>query len=149
VKARLALLLVVVAAAVVVAAVLIFPAARPPAPPAPGPSPPKPTQEGSPREVVVTYLDALERRDFQAAYDRLSRASQTAHSYDEFVSLSEESGLPSYDLSAAEEKPGEGGWVTLMVPLVEDVAQAGFTTVKEDGAWKVIFIGGTPGFPYP
>lgn len=146
-KTRLALLFLLIAAAVVVAAILRYPMSQPP--PAPAPTPPPKPQSSSPTQVVAAYLGALEKKDFLAAYRHLSSASQQAHPYEEFVSLSEKSGVPSYDLAGASEKTSGEGRVIVTVPLVEDPAEAGFTLVREEGAWKVVFIGGVPSFPYP
>jgi len=148
-KTRLALVVLLIAAGIVIVALLRFPGPRRAAPPAqPARPQPKPTA-GSPRQVVTAYLAALQNKDFRTAYGHLSRASRQAHPYDEFVALCEKSGVPSYDLAGAEEKPEEGGEVTVTVPLSEDPAGAGFTTVQETGAWKVVFISGAPSFPYP
>jgi hypothetical protein len=35
------------------------------------------------------------------------------------------------------------------VPVEEDPAEAAFTAVREEGRWKVVYIGGAPWFPYP
>jgi hypothetical protein len=148
-KVRLALFLVLVAAAVIAVAVWRFPGPRPPARPvAPRPSAPAKPSTPAP-EAVQAYLQALGKKNFRAAYGRLSQASQQAHSYQDFVARCEKSGVPSYDLAQAKEKPGEGGRAVVTVPIAEDVAEADFTLVAEGGEWKVVFIGGAPSFPYP
>lgn len=146
-KIRLGLLVLLIAVAIVVVAILRYPISQPPAPPAP-PASPRP-QPSSPTQVVRAYLTALEKKDFRAAYSHLSKESQQAHPYQEFASAAEKSGVPSYDLAGGEEKPGEEGRVTVTLPLTDDPAEAGFTMVKEGEAWKVVFIGGAPAFPYP
>jgi hypothetical protein len=148
-KVRLALFLVLVAAAVIAVAVWKFPSPRPPARPAP-PPPSAPTEPSlSAQEAVRAYLQALGKKDFQAAYGSLSQASQQAHPYQDFAARCEKSGVPSYDLAQAKKKPGEGGRAVVTVPIAEDVAEADFTLVAEGGEWKVVFIGGAPSFPYP
>lgn len=149
---RIAAALLVVAAVVVIVAVVRLPSPPPGAPSQPAGSsrgrPPTPTR--GPAEVVLAYLQALDRKDYRGAYQHLSRRSQQAHPYAEFEEACTRAGLPSYDLGAVREKPGErGDQVTVVVPLSEDVAEASFATVREESGWKVVFIGGAPGFPYP
>jgi hypothetical protein len=146
-KVRLALLLLMIAAALIAVAILRFPSVRPPASPARPPSPPPQKTESSAQQLVLGYLESLNKKDFRAAYSQLSKASQQAHTYEDFTSLAEKSGVPNYDLSAAREKT-EGDRASVTVPLAEDPAEATFTMVREDGAWKVVFIGGVPAFPY-
>jgi hypothetical protein len=57
--------------------------------------------------------------------------------------------MTSFDVSGATEGPEEDGRVVVSVPLLEDPAQAGFTTVKEGAGWKVVYLSGVPWFPYP
>ncbi len=148
-KVRLALFLVLVAAAVIAVAVWKLPSPRPPARPAP-PRPSAPAKPSlSASEAVQAYLQALGKKDFHAAYSSLSQASQQAHPYEDFSARGEKSGVPSYDLAQAKEKPGVGGRVVVTLPIAEDVAEADFTLVTEGGEWKVVFIGGAPSFPYP
>jgi hypothetical protein len=152
-KTRVALLAVVLAV-VAVTLLLVFirrPAPRPQvASPPPAPRPIAP-QASTPEAVVVAYLEALQREDFATAYELLSGGSQEAHPYEEFVSQCEQGGATSYDLSAALEavmtEPDHRATVT--IPLVEDPAEATFTAVREEGGWRVVYIGGAPWFPYP
>jgi hypothetical protein len=146
-RARLAIVLLLIAIGLVLAVVFLVPVERPALQPT-RPTPPK-TATQSPTEVVVAYLEALARRDYRAAYDRLSRASQQKHPYDEFASLCETKGITAYDLRTAREERGEDGSVTVAVQLKEDVATAGFRMVKEEERWRVVFIGGIPSYPYP
>jgi hypothetical protein len=149
-KARLAVILIVVAIAAVAFVVLWFPSARPPA--APGHAPlAQRSQTGAPtpREAVVRYVEALYQKDFRAAHDLLSARSKEAHPFDDFVARAEAAGGPSLDLAAAREGKEENGRVVVSVPVEEDPAEAAFTTVREEGRWKVVCIGGAPWFPYP
>lgn len=145
-KARAAMVVLLVAAIVI--AVVLLRARGPEPPPALAPRKP-PASAESPREVVVSYLEALYQRDFARAYGYLSARSRQVHPYDEFVAQCEEVGVTVYDLAAVEAGPEEEGRVVVRVPLLEDPAEAGFTTVREAGGWRVVFIGGVPGFPYP
>lgn len=143
-KARLCVFLVLVAVAAVVWVVLKYPAAKPPSPP---PSPPP--APASPKQVVQSYLTAMEREDYRAAYELLSGEYRKAHAADEFAALCKESGAPALDTAAAVEQPAEAGRVVVMVPMVEDPAAASFTLVQEDGRWRILFRTGSPWFPYP
>lgn len=149
-KKRLALILVLAAA--VAAAVLVFSFRAPkltPPPPVAVPVPEHHSPALTPREAVGVYLEALHKEDFRAAYEYLSADSREAHPYDEFAQLCGKSRGPTYDLASAQEHPAEDDRVTVTVPLAEDPARAGFTTVREDDGWKVVFIGGAPWQPYP
>ena len=148
-KTRLAVLLIVVAIAAVAFVVIWFPSPRRPAVRSPAP-PPKPrAAAATPREAVVRYVGALYKKDFQAAYELLSTQSKQVHPYDEFAQLAESGGAASLDVAGAQEGPETNGRVVVSVPVEEDPAEAGFTTVKEADGWKVVYIGGAPWFPYP
>jgi hypothetical protein len=114
----------------------------------PVPDPAPAAIAASPQEAVASYLEALDDGDFQLAHAYLSAASRDAHPYDEFAALCEAGEATSYDVGAVRELSEENGLVVVMVPIVEDPAEASFTTVQEEGGWKVIFIGGAPWFPY-
>jgi len=116
-------------------------------PPRPGAATKTVTQ--SPTEVVVSYLEALQNKDYQTAYSYLSRESKRKHPSTEFASLNETKGITEYDLSTAREAQGEDGYMTVAVQLREDPASAGFRMVKEGGSWKIVFLGGIPSYPYP
>jgi len=149
-KARLAVILVVVAIAAVVLAVLWFPAARRPAAPSPAPVPQRPqTGAATAREAVVRYIEALSRKDFRAAHELLSARSKEAHPFEEFAARAEAGGGPSLDLAGAREGEEQGGRIVVSVPVAEDPAEAAFTTVREEGGWRVVYLGGAPWFPYP
>jgi len=146
-RIRLAVALLLVAAIVVVIAIVKFPGPRSAPPPGRTPSRVQQAPTASAQQIVIEYLQWLEKKDFRAAYGRLSKASQQAHSYEDFVTLAEKSGIPNYDIAAAREKT-EGTTASVTVPLAEDPAEASFAMVREDGAWKIVFIGGVPAFPY-
>jgi hypothetical protein len=123
--------------------------AVPPPPPPPAPAPEPETTAVTPEGAVVLYIDALYRKDFEEAYEHLSSESRRAHSYEEFLERAETGEATNYDLEAAQAGEQVDERVIVTVPLVEDPASGGFTTIKEDGEWKVVFIGGEPWFPYP
>jgi len=150
-KTRVAVILIVVAVAAVVFVIVRFPGPeRPVSPPQPVPLPPEPVvQAATPVEAVVVYVEALYRKDYETAYGCLSAASKEAHPYEQFLERAESGGATNFDLAAAEAGEEMGGRVLVTVPLVEDPASAGFTTVREEGNWRVVFIGGEPWFPYP
>ena len=149
-KTRVAAILVLVAVIVVAVIIIKFPSPKAPSaePPAAPATPPPTPAAGTPTEVVVSYLEALYGDDFVTAYGLLSEASREAHSQEDFVELCERGAATSYDLESVREGSPEGDRVIVNVPLVEDPAEAGFVTVDEDGAWKVVFIHGAPWFPY-
>jgi hypothetical protein len=148
-RAALALVLLVVAVGAVLLALHYFPAASgPPSPSRTVPTRPAPQRVQTPVQVVTAYLQALERRDYRKAFDLLSADSRQLHPYDDFVARAEKGGTTDYDVAKAAEEPGEGNSIVVAVPMVEDPAKAGFPLVKEEGVWKVVFIGGSPTFPY-
>lgn len=150
-KTRLVLIFVLAAVAAAAAiAIILVRRPKPPDPlPVPPPAPPQQAQASTPSEAVVGYLQALSESDFGAAYEHLSAASHSAHPYEEFAALCEESKGPSLDLESVSEHPTESDRVTVTVSVLWDPAEASFTTVREDGAWRVVFIEGRPWFPYP
>ncbi|HUU53386.1 MAG TPA: hypothetical protein VMY87_00570 [Armatimonadota bacterium] len=148
-KTRVAIIIIVVAVAAVAFVIVRFPGPKPPAPPPSFPPSPKAdVGAATPVEAVVLYVEALYRKDYEAAYEGLSSASQRAHPYEQFLERAETGQATNFDLAAAEAGEEVGGRVTVTVPLVEDPAEAGFTTMREGGKWKVVFIGGEPWFPY-
>lgn len=148
-RALIAVVLVLVAVVAVVLALRFFPSSStPPAAPRPPVRTPAPQSLQTPVAVVTSYLQALDRKDYRKAYDFLSADSRQLHPYDDFAARAEEAGSTDYDVAKAAEEPGAGNSVVVAVPMLEDPAKAGFNLVKEDGAWKVVFISGTPAFPY-
>ena len=151
-KTRLALIAVLLAVAAVAFMLVRCPTPKPPPPPRPQPEPPPPS---TPQAVVVAYIQALEQRDFPAAYRHLSARSRELHPYQGFAAQCEKGAGPTYDLTAARllpptaPQPAGEDQATVIVPLLEDPAEPSFTTVREDAAWKVVFIGGLPWSPYP
>ena len=149
-KTRLAVILIVVAIAAVACVVILFPSPRKPAAPPPPAGGTKPQlAAATPREAVARYVGALYKKDFRAAYELLSVESRQVHPYDEFAQLAESGGATSLDLAGAREGTETDGRVVVTVPVEEDPAEAGFATVKQEGGWRIVYIGGAPWFPYP
>jgi hypothetical protein len=151
-KTRVAVILIVVALAVAVFAIIRYPRASRPTPPAPAPPPPVAEPKvvaASPTEAVVGYVEALYRKDYEEAWEHLSKPSQLAHPFEKFLQRAETGEATNLDLAAAEAGKEEQGRVLVTVPLVEDPASAGLTTEREGKGWKVVYIGGEPWFPYP
>ena len=101
------------------------------------------------RGKVIPIIQALYREDYRRAYELLSARSQAAHPYDDFVKRAESGGSANLDLEAAKAGEEAEGSVVVTVPIVEDPAEAAFTTVREGGGWRVVYLGGAPVFPYP
>lgn len=132
----------------VIAARMIHPARISPDGAVSKPAAPAKLAAQTPRAAVLQYLDALGRKDYQAAYEMLSNASRQAHSLAAF-SRQVARGHASLDTAKAREGPEQEGRVVVTLPLLEDVAEAGFTTVREDNTWRVVYLNGAPWFPYP
>jgi|GEM_PF-2176532 len=149
-KARVAMVLIVVAVAVIALVMVRKPVDEGPSSPAVPLENAEPVVvAATPKEAAILYVEALYRGDCEFAYKQLSSASRQIHSYEEFLERAVEGAAPQFDLGETEVGAEKDGRVIVTVPLVEDPASAGFTTVKEDGDWKVVFIGGEPWFPYP
>ncbi len=152
-KTRLALILVLLAAVAAVAIAVVTLRRPKPTPPLPVPTTPthqQPEPEAAePLDAVAGYLNALESDDFGEAYRYLSAESRVAHTYDEFAALCAERKGPSLDVTAARQHREDEGRVTVAVPMLDEPGEAGFTTVRERGSWRVVFVQGSPWFPYP
>ncbi len=148
-KALVAVVLILLAVGIVLGVMYFHPAPKPPPPRVSVPKPAKVTAPlASPSETVKTYLGALYEKNYRTAYNQLSAASQQAHPYDEFVKLNEEKGMTQFDLTSAKQEAGGEEEAVVSVSVKEDVAQHGFRLVQEEGVWKIVFLKGTPSFPY-
>lgn len=110
-------------------------------------APPSENRSATAIQTVTEYLTALEQRKFADAYELLSRDSQSKHDRAEFEEQSKRE-MPSFDLTTASTTI-TGDTALVQVQQTEDPATHGFTLVREDGAWKIVYWGGTPGAPYP
>lgn len=121
-----------------------------PAPAVPAsPAPPQLTaaERDDAIHTVVAYLTALKNRKYQTAYEMLSRDSQADHSLSDFERLGKQ-GMPPLDLETA--KVSSDGAETLVeIAFIEDPGSHGFYLARDNGAWKIVYRGGSPGAPYP
>lgn len=142
--------LVILAVVIVLAAVLIAGRDRtPPSPPVP-PPPPGPTQSApdAAREAVVTYMQHLQHGEYAEAHALLSKESRERHPLDKFQRQAEQS-VTFYDLSSARVKLTKPGRAEVTLRQEEDPASATVIAVREDDAWRVVYLGGRPSQPYP
>jgi hypothetical protein len=118
-------------------------------PPAPAPRPPvQPQTAEAARGAVVGYLRHLYAGDHAAAHAMLNAESRRRHPLDEFTRQAKE-GMTYFNLSSASVKftGRERAEVTLAVE--SDPATATILAVREEGAWRVVYVRGRPSFPYP
>lgn len=124
--------------------------------PTPQPSVPQAPDEQTPeeakaaaRQVVGDYLEALYAQEYEKAYDYLSESSREAHSRDEFTSAAQE-GQVIYDLETTEVKQLEDDTAEVIVALQEEEepGSKSFEVKRESGRWKIVYIKGSPFFPY-
>jgi hypothetical protein len=58
-------------------------------------------------------------------------------------------GTSQPDLAAVKKvRSGESGQMIVTVPMLEDPAEASFTVLQEAKGWRIVFLKGTPDFPY-
>ncbi len=117
-------------------------ASRPSAPAAPA------ADQRTPVQVVTAYLEALYDKDYRQAYELLDAASQQRHPFEDFRRQAE-GGVTQYDLGTAQATRQVGDEALVTIRLLEDPASAGFHLRREEGAWRIIYTSGSPGFPYP
>jgi len=98
-------------------------------------------------DAVSRYLNALIARDYATAYDLLSGDSQSKHAKVSFEKQATKGEMPSYDLKAMRVLELTGDHALVEAPLQDDPATHGFHLVREQGTWKVVYWGGTPGSP--
>ena len=125
-KTRLVLILVLlVAVAAATTAIIKLRAPKPtPRPSAPTTPAQQQPEAAAPLDAVAAYLNAL-------------------------AALCAERKGPSLDVAAAREHRDDEDRVTVAVPMLDEPGEAGFTTVREQGSWRVVFVQGSPWFPYP
>ncbi|MHB9134529.1 MAG: nuclear transport factor 2 family protein [Armatimonadota bacterium] len=119
----------------------------------PPPSPPNPptTTDGvdlgqQALQSVTDYVKALEANNYAAAYDLLSRDSQSRHSRADFEQKGKQ-GMPQYDFKTAKATV-TGNTAKVEVTQLEEPASHGFHLVREGKTWKIVYRGGSPGSPY-
>jgi hypothetical protein len=97
--------------------------------------------------TVTDYVQALEEDHYTTAYALLSQESQQLHPFSDFERLGKQ-GMPSFDLKTAQATVTDHQAV-VSVSFVEDANTAGFHLTRENGRWKVLYRGGSPGMPDP
>lgn len=127
-----------------------------PAPPPVAPGPVKPAGAANLQQqavdTVTTYLRALSQDgghvpDYDTAYAMLSRTSRAKHTRAQFETIGRQ-GIPNFDLKTAYAKvKNETAIVELSNPDEDSKAHA-FHLLREDGQWKVVYLGGAPGMPF-
>jgi len=113
------------------------------------PSRPAPTADTrTPDLVVVAYLQALYQGRERDAYNLLDAASRQQHPFTEFQKEAT-AGITQYDTASARAVRQNDTTALVNIRLLEDPASAGFHLRREQGAWRIIYTTGSPGFPYP
>jgi len=124
---------------------------RPATPTPASPAVERPVQPSTRNALVVStikqYLAALREHDYAAAYELLSRDSQSIHSRASFEQQGKQ-GMPLYDLETARVTIN-GNQADVVIQQLEDPATHDFHLVREDGEWHVVYRGGAPSQPYP
>ena len=143
---------VIVLILVVVAVVVYLRSQQPspiPPPPQPAPAPPQPESDAqAAQQVVVSYLGALYREDYETAYRQLSADSKKKHSFQEFVSQAKK-GSTQFALKTAKIVDTQPNQIKITLKMYEDPASCTFVLVREEKAWKIRYSQGLPSFPYP
>jgi len=136
--------------AVVIVAVVFFLGARDREPPTPPPTPPPSPEQAreAAKKAVVAYMRHLEDGDYAAAHRLLSEASRKRHPLAGFRRQAEQ-GITYYDLSSARVKLTQPERAEVTLQLEGDPASAAITAVREQDRWRVVYLRGRPGFPYP
>jgi hypothetical protein len=99
-------------------------------------------------DTVVSYLTALKKRKYSAAYMMLSQDSRKLFKREKFEQLARE-GIPQFDFPAKSVKvDGDDAKVTMMLNSEEDQTSHDFILVREGGLWRIVYRGGLPHQPY-
>lgn len=117
-------------------------------PPAPPPTPPSQSAEDAARGVVINYMQHLQDGNYAAAHALLSADSRKRHPLDEFTRYAR-AGITYFDLSSARAKLVAPQRAEVTLHLEADPASATVVAVREGGKWRVVYLRGRPGFPYP
>jgi hypothetical protein len=140
--------IIVLLVGVIVALVVLYPRPRPPVvtPAVAQPQPESAAQAA--QQAVVTYLEHLQNDEYQAAYELLTADSRNRHPLDEFQRQAKQ-GIPFYDMSSATVSLTAPGRAEVTLRQVEDPASITITAARENGAWRIVYLRGRPGSPYP
>lgn len=98
--------------------------------------------------TVVSYLTALKKRKYAAAYMMLSQDSRKLFKRERFEQLARE-GIPQFELPAKKTTvDGDDAVVTMNLNSEEDQTSHDFILIREGGVWKIVYRGGLPHQPY-
>ncbi len=98
--------------------------------------------------TVVSYLTALKKRKYSAAYMMLSQDSRNSFKRERFEQLARE-GIPQFELPAKGVViNGDDAKVSLTLNSEEDQTSHDFILIREGGIWKIVYRGGLPHQPY-
>jgi len=100
------------------------------------------------RAAVVDYLSALQAGDYRAAYALLSAESRKLHPTAQFERQARQ-GVTTYDLSSAQARLTGAGRAEVLLHLENDPASTAIIALRESGKWRIVYLRGRPGFPYP
>lgn len=103
-------------------------------------------------QTVSDYLKALSQDnshapDYDAAYNLLSRDSQSMHTRASFEADANRQGIPNFALNTAFTTVKNDNATVVLKSPDEDAMTHGFDLVREDGHWKIVYLGGGPGMP--
>jgi len=142
-------LVIVLLAAAIITFVVLYPRSQRPPTVVTGPVAPQPeSPEAAAQQAVVAYLQHLQNDAYQAAYELLTVDSRKRHSLEEFQRLAKQ-GIPFYDLSSATVSLTGADRAEVTVHQTEDPASITITAAKENGLWRIVYLRGRPGSPYP
>jgi len=149
VLAAIALVIVLLAAAII-AVVVLYRRPQPPPTVVTAPvAPPQPeSAAAAAQQAVVAYLQHLQNDEYQAAYELLTADSRKRHSLEEFQRLAKQ-GIPFYDRSSATVSLTGADRAEVTLHQTEDPASITITAAKENGLWRIVYLRGRPGSPYP
>ena len=143
----MAAVIVLLIGVIVVLVVVYLRPQRPVVTPPVAPSQPESPAQAA-QQAVVSYLQHLQSDEYQAAYELLTADSRTRHPLDEFQRQAKQ-GMPFYDMSSAAVSLTAPDRAEVTLRQVEDPASITVTAAKEHGAWRIVYLRGRPGSPYP
>ena len=98
------------------------------------------------KQVLRQYITALDRDDYQTAYNYLSMESRKRHGFEEFVN-SLKDGMAVFNAHHFWQVYKRDNRLMLGIGLYQDPASWSFELIKEN-RWKIVWEQGRPYFPY-